>query len=541
MSLIASPTGEDAAAAPPPPPAAASAAAPPLRDVPPSNAGCDGIRVGICTTLRLPALANGGAASALDSFLRWHLQHLDFAHVFLFFDDPEHDPSLAVAEAWPSTRVTAVKRDGALRARQAEECTLWSELGEFYEDEVQARQSLNAELAVGMARARGVTWLLHIDIDELFFTSAPSIAPHFQRLESSGVSQMTYTNHEAIPERSTIGDYFRGATLFRRHHFEVPMALKARDAMQWWERRTNHGQYMLCYDNGKSAARVVDGLVPRNVHTWRLPRVDSSVPTTVAADASAADDDTTLQTPPMVSCTALADPRSLDLSRVLTLPRGEPCILHFVVCGIEWFCAKYRFLGNIPSSWFGGALPIPPCFHLDSRDAYLASVAATDSDSGCGGSAEDPMSAARAAVRPFFEAQVLFAPTNVPQHAALRRAHIDAGVLLEIDLVQSALRKLREAARLPGAELPLPPAAALAPDAIDNDAEAAAGKTGAAAAPPPAPTAEPAAPSAAAAAAPAPAAFGYDRSWILSSVARQFLGDQLFQGGSGAAPAKPEP
>ena len=44
-----------------------------------------------------------------------------------------------------------------------------------------------------------------------------------------------------------------------------------RQAMKWWEGRRSHGQYMLCYDNGKSAARVVPGLRPKSVHSWELP------------------------------------------------------------------------------------------------------------------------------------------------------------------------------------------------------------------------------------------------------------------------------
>ena len=475
----------------------------------------------ICCTLRLPDFAG----STLDSYIRWHV-HIGFEHLFLFVDDPTHDVvSLAIGDAWPREHVTVIRRDAKLKARQEVECTLWGDLGRFYEDEVQARQSLNAELAVGMARARGLRWLLHIDVDELFYTSAPSIHAHFARLDSLGVSQMTYANHEAVPEQSDIGDYFRGATLFRRHHFEVPLALNAREAMQWWERRTNHGQYMLCYDNGKSAARVSAGLVPRNVHTWRLPVPPPIPPSSASPSASPV---------AAISCTALADSRSLDLSRVLALPSGEPCILHFVVCGLDWFCAKYRFLGNIPSSWFGGALPIPPCFHLDSRDAYLAAAAGAEADDAsdvagakaAAGARE--RSAGRAAVRPFFEQQVLFSPENVPCHAALRRAHVDAGVLREITLVQKTLTRLRAEARLPGASLPLPAEAeggeGVGGGAAEGAAEGAADAAAATAAGGAAVTME-------AAAAPTPSAFTYDRAWILAQASRSFLSDQMFGGG----------
>jgi hypothetical protein len=42
--------------------------------------------------------------------------------------------------------------------------------------------------------------------------------------------------------------------------------------MSFWERRTNHRQYMLVYDNGKSAVRVNGvGVYPDSVHSWHTP------------------------------------------------------------------------------------------------------------------------------------------------------------------------------------------------------------------------------------------------------------------------------
>ena len=76
--------------------------------------------------------------------------------------------------------------------------------------------------------------------------------------------------------------------------------------MKFWEKRTSHGQYMLVYDNGKSAVRVVDGAVPQSVHRWSLPSG-------------------------LKSCTALADPRQMDLQTML--PCKDPCILHYVYRG----------------------------------------------------------------------------------------------------------------------------------------------------------------------------------------------------------------
>eukprot|EP00607_Mallomonas_marina_P008828 CAMPEP_0182420962 /NCGR_PEP_ID=MMETSP1167-20130531/6095_1 /TAXON_ID=2988 /ORGANISM="Mallomonas Sp, Strain CCMP3275" /LENGTH=292 /DNA_ID=CAMNT_0024597577 /DNA_START=76 /DNA_END=954 /DNA_ORIENTATION=- len=50
---------------------------------------------------------------------------------------------------------------------------------------------------------------------------------------------------------------------------------------------------------------------------------------------------------------------------------SAPVILHYVVCGLNWLEQKYQILGSFPDSWFAGSLPIPPCFHLDARDAFI--------------------------------------------------------------------------------------------------------------------------------------------------------------------------
>lgn len=144
-------------------------------------------------------------------------------------------------------------------------------------------------------------------------------------------------------------------------------------------------------------------------------------------------------------------------------------------------------------------------------------------------------SAGRAAVRPFFEQQVLFSPENVPRHAALRRAHVDAGVLCEIALVQQTLARLRAEARLPGAPLPLPAEAegeegaggSAGEGAAEVAAAAAAGGAAAAATAEAAAARSPPPPATAA----APTAFTYDRAWILAQASRSFLSDQMFGGG----------
>jgi len=265
-----------------------------------------------------------------------------------------------------------------------------------------------------------VDWLLHIDSDELFHTEKTSVLEHFQHLWNDGVYQMTYLNHEGIPEvlaaphataddkekekekekeESTTSlalgvDYFKETTLFRRHHLDIPMSASSRSCMEYWEQRTKHGQYMLCYDNGKSVCRVVRGAKPSNVHKWSLPTPGS-----------------------MPSRTALVDPRHLNLSEVRKC--SDPCVLHYVVCGLPWLKSKYEMLGSFEDAWFGGKLPIAPSFHLDARDALL-----------------------RGDVETVWNTQVVFRDESV------MRSHVKAGVLLRMYKPQEILMRQKKEERI---------------------------------------------------------------------------------------------
>lgn len=94
--------------------------------------------------------------------------------------------------------VTVFLRDEDLKSKLVK-LSVWKEWGTYYEDEVQARQSLNATLALALCREKGMKWLLHIDSDELFHVSnSNTIHAHFAQLEKDNVMSLTYTNHEGV-------------------------------------------------------------------------------------------------------------------------------------------------------------------------------------------------------------------------------------------------------------------------------------------------------------------------------------------------------
>ena len=294
-------------------------------------------RVALVTTLLLPK----GSSSVVASFVKWHTS-LGIDALYLYFDDNTSNEPEGWREA-DHPQVIRVRRTPELLDEQQETCACWARFGP-YATEVQARQALNAEHASLQARRDGCTWLLHLDVDELFFVkSKEALLTHFRDLDAKDIGHCTYANHEGVAERSDVRDYFREVTLFRWNHHSLPLTSGVQAGMRWWRSRSKHGQYLLCYDCGKSAVKLVDDIEPVSVHAWRTP---------------------------LKKLTALCDAR-LDLSERSSNPEKMPVILHYVNCGTFWLRTKYEILGAFADSWFGGSLPIAPSFHLDARDVVL--------------------------------------------------------------------------------------------------------------------------------------------------------------------------
>lgn len=282
---------------------------------------------------------NAPSARPLESFIRYHLSK-GFARILIFIDSAEDLAALDVVRRFPALRVLhKIRGPDLLKEQSVKSPDTFGAMSNFF-NEVSARQLLDAELALQMAPELGCRWLLYLDSDELFYTKEASVVPHFQYLERSGIQQMSYLNHEGVPEKAETEDYFATVTLFKQHHFAVPLSAQARSALRFWMDRSKRGQYFLFYDNGKSACRTDCHANPKNQHIWQLP-------------------------PGSTSCTALADPRHMDVDGFVDCP--DPCILHFPVCGLSWLTGKYRTLGRFPDKWLG-KVNLSESFHKDARD-----------------------------------------------------------------------------------------------------------------------------------------------------------------------------
>jgi Glycosyl transferase family 2 len=289
-------------------------------------------RVAMVTTLR-------GAAPVLDSFIRYHLA-LGFAHLYLFFDDPD-DPGVAVARHFAGGSVTITCRGPELE-REWRQCVQFGTFAPHVASEVMSRQCLNVEIAVQWALAGGHDWLLHIDADELFYCPGQDAGSHFARLAAQGIDRAVYPNLEAMVESVDVADFFREVTLFKANRNTLPggqfnptqAALVGRFAQF-------PPNFFLFYSNGKSAARLRPGLVPDGVHRFgarSYPR------------------------PGQKALPAHAPQRE----RVVSDCR----ILHYACCGYANFRDKYRILGQFSDRWFG-RVDIRDSigdFHLLARD-----------------------------------------------------------------------------------------------------------------------------------------------------------------------------
>ena len=203
----------------------------------------------------------------LSDFVTYHLA-IGFAHIFIFFDDPD-ELDWSLAERHPF-KLTLLPVDAALHdawRSQLHGGMLLSGQGPG----INARQELCANHAMGLALRRGdLRWLLHLDSDELFHPGACGSAPsHFAALGEQGVACFTYINHEAVPEAANgVTCPFVQLSLFKRHVDAIPRTVAARAAGAVWSRRLGRGAFFVAYDGGKSAVRVHEGARLLSPHEW---------------------------------------------------------------------------------------------------------------------------------------------------------------------------------------------------------------------------------------------------------------------------------
>ncbi len=274
-------------------------------------------RSAIVTTLR-------DADDVLDSFVTYHLG-IGFDHIFLFFDDPSAKIPRAFVD---HPQITARSRGLALeRAWETTSLFLSPPISRSIEDNVMTRQVLNAELALRDAFYKKIDWLLHIDIDELFYLPGRHVTEHFADLNRRKIEVIKYFNLEGVVEQRRISDFFREVTLFKINPArESNKALIQQHKPLLQTVPQIPPSYFHYYTSGKSAVKVRPSSLPKGVHTFSTPAHGKS---------------------------AIAD--------------SVPVILHYPCCGIDHFVQKHRTLGAF-QRWFSDDKPIEIKAHLSGRD-----------------------------------------------------------------------------------------------------------------------------------------------------------------------------
>lgn len=270
-------------------------------------------RVALVTTLRNPG-------PSIASFVKHHLR-VGFARIFLFFDDPDDEWIALVPD---DERVAVIPCDQHLRDCWAD----WPEQRAQVDEQVMARQILNAEVALQLARGEGIDWLVHLDADELLDCEAP--IPTILAGVDPVILQITFPNLEVMPECADVVDMFRELTLFKRNPRGLPRGRFTAEQEAIIARcRPWSGCWFFYYTIGKSAVRVRPGVRPHGVHLFATP-----------------DGGTT--------------------THVVTNPR----VLHYMNAGFENFWRRYQTWGAFPDHWLGGELIRDRIsdFHLAARD-----------------------------------------------------------------------------------------------------------------------------------------------------------------------------
>jgi len=153
-------------------------------------------------------------------WLDYHLERVDL--ILIFMDDPSERPRFE--------KVVKDKRVILFDGSNASPELMPS-------SRLIIRQDKNNQAAIDYALAHNITWLMHIDIDELLYDEGNHSWRHLD-----GVGQVTFRNHEAVPVAHKVVNYFAECTLFK----------------------TNSGALdFMAYGNGKSAVRLKEG-----VETW---------------------------------------------------------------------------------------------------------------------------------------------------------------------------------------------------------------------------------------------------------------------------------
>ncbi len=168
--------------------------------------------------------------------------------------------------------VSIVPRDDNLTAIQSTS-RAWREnwLAAFFNKpcnhELFVKQSLNMEIGIVFGIEDEADWILHIDTDELIYPAGSLSYSLTEILDTvpDDVDLFIFPNYESLAQTTDVSDPFLEVTLFKKNYAHV-------NSKEYFSKygvvQRGNPNYFTTYGNGKSAARVVNGLRPNGAHRW---------------------------------------------------------------------------------------------------------------------------------------------------------------------------------------------------------------------------------------------------------------------------------
>ena len=150
-------------------------------------------------------------AARIGSWVRWHL-YIGFERLYIFFDDASETDSVALARAAGGDAVVVWQRGEELRRKWSLQAS-WEKMAPHCDKDVQIRQLLNTQCAMGLAKADGIGWLLHLDSDEMWVpdttatiaSAEGSARAHFATLAAEECeTYLCALRHEPAVARATL-------------------------------------------------------------------------------------------------------------------------------------------------------------------------------------------------------------------------------------------------------------------------------------------------------------------------------------------------
>jgi len=135
------------------------------------------------------------------SFVNYHLNS-GIDHMYLFFDDPK-DRAIEALRGYK--RVSAFLCDN----------NHWSKNKINPESGIQIKQTVNATLALTIAKKAGFKWLIHIDVDELLY-GPDNISSYLDRIDPN-VDVVRFTALEATPQKMDYDNPYRDIRFFKHY------------------------------------------------------------------------------------------------------------------------------------------------------------------------------------------------------------------------------------------------------------------------------------------------------------------------------------